>query len=84
MFPPAMYEGFKFIHIFAKTYYPLLANNHPSGFPHGSAGNAGGRGDTTLIPGWEDPIPVLSEKSHGQRSLTGYSPWGHTESDMTE
>ena len=22
--------------------------------------------------------------SHGQRSLVGYSPWGHKESDMTE
>ena len=24
------------------------------------------------------------ERSHGQRSLLGYSPQGHTESDMTE
>ena len=24
------------------------------------------------------------EKFHGQRSLTGYSPWGHKESGMTE
>ena len=24
------------------------------------------------------------EKPHGQRSLVGYSPWGHKESDMTE
>ena len=24
------------------------------------------------------------EKSHGQRSLVGYSPWGHKESDTTE
>ena len=24
------------------------------------------------------------EKFHGQRSLAGYSPWGHKESDMTE
>ena len=23
-------------------------------------------------------------KSHGQRSLAGYSPWGHKELDMTE
>ena len=23
-------------------------------------------------------------KSHGQRSVAGYSPWGHKESDMTE
>ena len=33
---------------------------------------------------WQ-PIPVLlPEKSHGQRSLAGYSPWGHKESDTTE
>ena len=24
------------------------------------------------------------ENSHGQRSLAGYSPWGHKESDVTE
>ena len=31
------------------------------------------------------PTPVfLSEKSHEQRSLAGYSPWGHKESDITE
>ena len=24
------------------------------------------------------------EKSHGQRSLAGYSPWSHKESDTTE
>ena len=24
------------------------------------------------------------EKPHGQKSLAGYSPWGHKESDMTE
>ena len=42
--------------------------------------------------GQEDPlekgmqlIPVcLLEEFHGQRSLAGYSPWGHKESDMTE
>ena len=41
---------------------------------------------------WEDPwrrewlpTPVfLPGESHGQRSLAGYSPWGHKESDMTE
>ena len=31
------------------------------------------------------PTPVLLPgKSHGQRSLVGYSPWGHKESDTTE
>ena len=42
--------------------------------------------------GQEDPlekematIPVLLPgKSHGQRSLVGYSPWSRKESDMTE
>ena len=31
------------------------------------------------------PTPVfLLGESHGQRSLVGYSLWGHKESDMTE
>ena len=31
------------------------------------------------------PTPVFFPgKSHGQRSLVGYSPWGHKESDTTE
>ena len=42
--------------------------------------------------GWKGPLekemtptPVLLPgKSHGQRSLEGYSPWGHKESDVTE
>ena len=43
--------------------------------------------------GWEDlpwrrewqPTPVfLPGEFHGQRSLVGYSPWGHKELDSTE
>ena len=43
--------------------------------------------------GWEDPpgegngstTPVVSSgKRHGQRSLAGYSPWGHKELNTTE
>ena len=42
--------------------------------------------------GWEDsleeemqPTPAsLPGESHGQRSLVGYSPLGHSESHMTE
>ena len=50
-------------------------------------------GDVGLICGvgeipWRrkcQPIPVfLSGKSHGQRSLAGYSPWDHKELNMTE
>ena len=42
--------------------------------------------------GWEDPWEkgmtthsvFLPGESHGQRSLMGYSPWGHKESDSTK
>ena len=42
--------------------------------------------------GQEDPLEqemathssILARKSHGQRSLAGYSPQGHKESDTTE
>ena len=65
------------------------------GFPGGSFGkeSACSAGDPGSIPrswkipwrrGWE-PAPVfLPGKSHRQRSLVGYSPWGCTESDTTE
>ena len=36
-------------------------------------------------PGAWQPTPVfLSGKSHGQRSLVGYSPWGCKDSDTIE
>ena len=42
--------------------------------------------EESMITGVTTPVtPVsLPEESHGQRSLVGYSPWGHEESDMTE
>ena len=33
---------------------------------------------------WQPTQVSLSGKFHGQRSLVGYSPWGHKESYMTE
>ena len=32
---------------------------------------------------WQPTLVFLPEKSHGQRNLVGYSPWGHKELDMT-
>ena len=32
---------------------------------------------------WQPTAVFLPGKSHGQRSLVGYSPWGCKESDMT-
>ena len=33
---------------------------------------------------WQSTPVLLPGKSHGQRSLVGYSPWGRKESDTTE
>ena len=33
---------------------------------------------------WQSTPIFLTGKSHGQRSLVGYSPWGHKLSDMTD
>ena len=54
--------------------------------------NAGATRDAGAVPGWGrspgrkwQPTPVfLPGKPHGQRSLAGYNPWGHRESDMAE
>ena len=65
------------------------------GFPDGSdckesACNAGDLGSTPGLgrsPGGGHGNPLqysCLENPHGQRSLAGYSPWGHKESDATE
>ena len=50
-------------------------------------------GDLSSIPGlgrshgegYGNPLQYSGlENPHGQKSLVGYSPWGHKESDMTE
>ena len=33
---------------------------------------------------WQPTPVLLPGEFHGQRSLAGYSPWGHKESDTTE
>ena len=33
---------------------------------------------------WQPTPVLLSGKSNGRRSLVGYSPWGHKESDTTQ
>ena len=33
---------------------------------------------------WQPTPELLPGKSHGRRSLVGYSPWGHEQSDTTE
>ena len=65
------------------------------GFPGGSDGkeSAYNEGDLGSSPGFrlspgggqDNPLQYSClENPHGQRSLVGYSPRGHKESDMTE
>ena len=70
--------------IFRASQVVLVVKNSPA-----SAGNVR---DAGSIPGsgssprgeHGNPLGFLSGKSHGQRSLAGYSPWSHKESDTTE
>ena len=72
----------------------LLTNNPFNGFPGGSmVKNLHAKQEIQVWSlGWEDPlekeittIPIfLPEKSHGQKSLVGYSPLSCNESDLTE
>ena len=82
--------SFKFFHSVICT-CPFTCVGSPRGLDaKESACNAG---DLGSIPGsgrspgkrkWQ-PTPVfLLGKSHGQKSLVGYSPWGHKESEMTK
>ena len=59
------------------------------GFPGGSYGkeSAYKAGDPGFDPWRREwlPTPIfLPGEFHGQRSLAGYTPWGHRESDMTK
>ena len=65
------------------------------GFPGGSDDTESARdaSDLGLIPGLgrspgarhgNSLQSSYLENPHGQRSLVGYGPWGHKESDMTE
>ena len=77
---------------FTKSHYKRRKHE---GFPGGSAGKEStcNVGDLSLIPGLGRPAggghgnPLqysCLENPHGQRSLVGYSPWGHKESETTE
>ena len=65
-----------------------------AGFPGGSDGKESLAIQETWVQSlaWEDPLsrawqptPVfLPGEFHGEKSLAGYSPWCHKESDMTE
>ena len=50
-----------------------------------SAGDLGFLGQEDLLEkGWLPTPVLLPGELHGQKSLVGYSSWGHQESDTTE
>ena len=75
-------------HIFIADY------QRAKGFPCGSAGkeSAYNAEDLGSIPGsrrspgegYGNPLVLLPGESQGWRSLFGYCPWGHKESETTE
>ena len=94
--PPAMQESPV---QFLGGKIPRRRNRLPTpvflGFPGGSVSKESTRngGDLGSIPGllrspeggYGSPLLYSRlESPHGQRSLAGYSPWGHTGSDTTE
>ena len=76
----------------------LTDNNKVMGPPGGAGGKEPTcqcvRGESLRFDPWVGKIPcsrkwhptpvLLFGKSHGQRSLAGYSLWGHKESDTAE
>ena len=55
--------------------------------PPANAGDAGSTPWVRKIPWrrkWKLAPVLLPSKSHGQRSLVSYSPWGHKESDTAD
>ena len=64
--------------------FPGGSDGKASAYNEGNPGSIPGSGRS---PGEGNGTPLqysCLEKSHGQRSLVGYSPWGHKESDTTE
>ena len=82
------------------SYSPSILKTEPTGFPDEFNVDYSERGgfsvaqlvknlpamQETLVqsPVREDPLFSCLENLHGQRSLVGYSPWGHKESEMIE
>ena len=80
---PISYRKYMFLYDYGGFSGGLLVKNPPA-----SAGEAG---DLSLTPGSGRSLKkematcssILAWEIHGQRSLVGYSPWGHKGSDTT-
>ena len=64
--------------------FPGGSDGKASVYNAGDLGSSPGLGRSPGVRKWQSTPVLLPGKSHGQRSLVGYSPWGHKESDTTE
>ena len=62
----------------------LVIKNLPANAGEMRQGLIPGSGKIPWSRAWRLTPVFLPGESHGQRSLVGYSPWGHKESDTTE
>ena len=75
----------------SRTWLKWLSSNCKNGLPSGSVLKRLPATQEMQVPclGWKDPLEEMTTHSrilgkfHGQRSLTGYNPWSHKQSDMT-
>ena len=65
-------------------YFPGGSDGKTSVYNVEDLGSISGSGRFPWRRKWQSTPVILPGKSHGQRSLVGYSPWGRKESDMTE
>ena len=71
-------------HVYTNTGFPGSSTGKE---PARNAGDLGSFSGLERSPGGGHGNPLwysYLENCHGQRSLVGYSPWGHKELDMTE
>ena len=69
--------------IFSGYDFPGGSDGKASAYNVGDPGSIPGSG-RSLGEGNGNPFPDLPGKSHGRRSVVGYSPWGCKELDTTE
>ena len=65
-------------------YFAFGSDGKVSVYNEGDQGSILGLGRSPGEGKWQSTSGLLPGKSHGQRSLVGYSPWGRKESDTTE
>ena len=83
-FLPSLGRSLRIAHLFSNQGFPGGLDDKESAWNAGGQDSILGWGNILWIRDWL-PTPVfLLDEFPGQRSLSGYSPWGHKESDITE